>query len=156
MIKYDIEKHGVSFPSKCLATEGGAHILNIKVSEDVDNGWFVGKGAYVSLDLYAEAAPTAASLKVVEKAANGNFYCEVVSTDNAYLVSTVPMIAEDYNSRFKKESNFFNEAKSVVRAYELKPMDIIELSAEAFSATPSVGSTVTLQAISGATAMQLG
>lgn len=167
MISYSIGQHAVAFPSKVLARDGGAHILNITLKENVDNGWFVGKGAFVELDRYEEAAPTSVSAKVLGKAANGNYYVEIVSTENAYFVYQVPMIEEEYNNTFKKESNFFNAGSvnaagkatgSTVRAYELKPLDIVEISASGFSATPSAdGVTVTLQTISGVTyAQRLG
>lgn len=157
-ISYSIGQHAVAYPSKVLARDGGAHILNITLKENVDNGWFVGKGAFVELDRYEEAAPTSVSAKVLGKAANGNYYVEIVSTENAYFVYQVPMIEEEYNNTFKKESNFFNANGTTVRAYELKPLDVVEISASGFSATPSAsGVTVTLQTISGVTyAQQLG
>lgn len=155
-IKYAIEKHAVGFPSKCLATNGGRHIFNILLSEDCDNSWFVGKGAWQSLDLYAQAAPTSVSATVVDVAANGNYYVEITSADNALFVYTVPMIEEEFTNKFKLESNFFNASGDVVRAYELAPGDIIEISAEGFAGNVAKGDAVTLQAITGKTAMQLG
>lgn len=159
MIKYAIEKHTSAFPSKVLAREGGAHILNIELKEDTDNGWFVGKGAFVELDHYQEAAAGTATGKVVAQAANGNYYVEIATASNAFFVYQVPMIEEEYNNTFKKEENFFNwggdAEKSipgdVVRAYELKPYDVVEISEAGFAAKPSIGADVSLQAISGKT-----
>lgn len=157
MIRYNIESHAAGFPSKVLATNGGAHIYNIVASEDVDNTFFVGKGAWQSLDLYAEAAPTAVTATVQGKAANGNYYVEIVTADNAYFVYTVPMIEEEYNNAFKKEGNFFNAKGDVMRCYEVKPGDIVEISAAGFKTEPaSFPTSVTLQAIAGKTAKQLG
>lgn len=166
MIKYAIDKHTVAFPSKVLAREGGAHILNIELKEDTDNGWFVGKGAFVELDHYEEAAPTSVEGTIVAQAANGNYYVEITSANNAFFVYQVPMIEEEYNNNFKKEENFFNyggdTAKGirgdVVRAYELKPYDIIEISETGFATKPSgVNKAVSLKAIVGKTyAKQLG
>lgn len=153
-INYTIEKHGVGFPSKCLATTGGKHIYNILLSEAVDNSWFVGKGAWQSLDLYAEAAPTSVAAKVVGKAANGNFYVEIISTSNALFVYTVPMIAEDFTNKFKAEYNFYNASGDVARAYELAPGDIVEISAEGFDGTVAVGDALELTAITGVTYAQ--
>lgn len=166
-IKYSIDQHTVAFPSKVLARDGGAHILNLQLKEDTDNGWFIGKGAFVELDLYEEAVPTSFTGTVLGKAANGNYYVEVVDAENAFFVYQVPMIEEEYNNTFKKESNFYNVGKvgstgkaegDVVRSYELKPMDVIEISEKGFKTKPSAdGVTVTLQAITGKTyAMQLG
>lgn len=155
-IRYNIEKHTVAFPSKCLASNGGKHIYDIHITEDVDNGFFVGKGDWESFGLYTEAAPTSFAGKVVDVAANGNYYVEVESAENALFVYTVPMTEEDYNNKFKATSNFFNAKDSVVRAYELAKGDIIEISEAGFSAKPTKGTEVELKAVSSLTAMQLG
>lgn len=167
MISYSIEQHAEAYVSKVLATQGGAHIFNIQAKEDVDNGWFVGKGAWLSLDLYEEAAPTSASGIVREQAANGNWYVEITASENAYFVYTVPLIEEEYNNNFKKLSNFYNagpvmnsagtavlDPGAVMRCYELKPGDIVEISADGFGATPTAGKEVSLAAITGVTYAQ--
>ena len=172
MIKYAIDQHAVAFPSKVLASNGGKHIYNITLTEDVDNGWFIGKKqAWEELDRYEEAAPTSISGVVQGKAANGNYYVEITAEPvNAYFVYQVPMIEEEYNKAFQKESNFYNAGPrtmtngvavpgDTVRAYELAVGDVIEISADGFSTEPSKADgtvTVTLQAIAGKTAMQLG
>lgn len=165
MIQYDIAKHAVAFPSKVLAREGGKHIYNIQLDEKTlgycDNGWFVGKGEFIELDLYKEAAPGTVSGVVVGKAANGNYYVEITSCDEGTLfVYQVPMIEETYNNKFKKESNYTNAPEQVVRAYQLAYGDVIEVSAEGFSAEPASADskvTVSLQAINKAKfAKQLG
>lgn len=155
-IKYAIEQHAVAYPSKCLASQGGKHIYNIHATSDVDNGFFVGKGAWEEFDLYTQAAPTALSATVVDTAADGNYYVEVVSVDNALLVYSVPMCEEGNTKKFKAVSNFYNASGDVMRGYELAVGDIIELSADAFAGNVAKGDTVTLQAIAGSTAMQLG
>lgn len=163
MVRYNIEKHAIGFPAKCLATEGGKHIFNIELKEDTDNGWFVGKGAFKSLDLYEEAVAGTATGKVVAQAGNGNYYVEIESADGAYFVSTVPMVETDWNNNFKKESNFFNGVTllpdgsvdtnhlPVGRCYELAVGDIVEISETGFGAKPSIGGSVSLQAVVGST-----
>ena len=83
MIQVSIAKHAVAFPSKVLARDGGKHIYNIQLAEAasayVDNGWFVGKGDFIELDLYSAKAPTSFEGKVVGIAPNGNYYVEVVT-----------------------------------------------------------------------------
>lgn len=143
MINYTIEKHAVAGVSKLLATSGGAHIYNVTLSSDADNGNIIGRGEMVSLDNYAETTPTTFSGKVVWQAANGNWYVEVVDADNALLVYNVPMIDEDYSEKFKAESNFYNGAGETVRGHELVKGDIFEVSAEGFSGTPTKGATIT-------------
>ena len=155
-IRYSIEKHSSAYPSKVKASKCG-HILNIELKEDVDQGWFVGKGAFKELDLYEEAAPTSVSATVLGKAANGNWYVEITSAINAFFVYNVPMIEEEYNNSFKKESNYYNANGTVVRAYELAQYDIVEISPEGFSGTVAAGDAVTLKTITGVTyAQRLG
>lgn len=160
-IKFMIEQHASAYPSKVLAAEGGKHIYNIRLSEDADNGNFTGKGAWLAFDEYQQATPTTFSGKVQAVAANGNYYVEVVNPGDALFIYQVPMIEEEYNNTFKKETNFYNvgdvDAQTgkpigdTVRAYELAVGDIIEISEAGFDSKPSVGATVALNAISGKT-----
>ena len=156
MIQVNIAKHAVAFPSKTLASLGGKHIYNIQLAEAsdkfVDNGWFVGKGDFVELDLYKAVAPTTFDGKVVGVAANGNFYVEVKSAENALFVYQVPMIEETYNNTFKKESNYTNAPTQVVRSYELAVGDIVEISADGFDGAVAVKDEVELKAVAGVTA----
>ena len=156
MIQVSIAKHAVAFPSKVLASKGGKHIYNIQLAEAsdkfVDNGWFVGKGDFVELDLYKAKAPTTFEGKVVAVAANGNYYVEVVNPGDALFVYNVPMIEETYNNNFKKESNYTNAPKQVVRTYELAVGDIVEISVDGFDGAVAVNDNVELKAIAGVTA----
>ena len=156
MVQISIAKHAVAFPSKVLARDGGKHIYNIQLAEAagkyVDNGWFVAKNSFIELDLYSAKAPTSFEGKVVGKAANGNYYVEVVNPGDALFVYSVPMIEETYNNNFKKESNYTNAPTQVVRSYELAVGDIIEISAEGFAGVVAVNDSVELKAITGITA----
>ena len=151
MIQVSIAKHAVGFPSKTLASLGGKHLFNIQLAEAsdkyVDNSWFVAKGDFIELDLYA--APTTFEGTVVGVAANGNYYVEVVDPGDALFVYQVPMIEETYSNEFKKESNYTNAPTQVVRTYELAKGDIIEVSAEGFAGKVAVKDTVELKAIAG-------
>ena len=156
MIQVNIAKHCVAFPSKVLARDGGKHIYNIQLAEAadkfVDNGWFVSKDKFIELDLYSAKAPTSFGGKVVGVAPNGNYYVEVVTPGDALFVYQVPMIEETYNNNFKKESNYTNAPKQVVRTYELAVGDILEISAEGFDGAVAVKDEVELKAITGVTA----
>ena len=156
MIQVNIAKHAVAFPSKVLASKGGKHIYNIQLAEAsdkfVDNGWFVSKDKFIELDLYSAKAPTSFEGKVVGKAANGNFYVEVLTPGDALFVYQVPMIEETYNNNFKKESNYTNAPKQVVRSYELAVGDIVEISVDGFDGVVAVNDNVELKAIAGVTA----
>lgn len=145
-IRYAIESHAWGAPAKVLAAEGGKHIYNVQISEDYDNTNFLAKNNWLSFDLYSEKAATGFSGIVREQAANGNYYVEVVDPGDALFVYNVPIIEEEFTNNFKKESNFFNAAGDVVRAYELAAGDILEISEAGFTAAPTIGATV---AISG-------
>lgn len=142
MIRYNIEKHAVAFPSKLLAQTYGKHIYNIELTTDADNGNLVAKGAFKDLDLYAEAAVTTFEGVIRKQAANGNWYVEVTEPGDALFVYTQPFIAEEWTKTWQKESNYFNAAGETVRAYELAVGDVFEVSAEGFSGTPVAGKTV--------------
>ena len=156
MIQLSIAKHTVAFPSKVLASNGGKHIYNIQLAEAsdkfVDNGWFVGKGDFVELDLYKAKAPTTFEGKVVGVAGNGNYYVEIVTPGDALFVYNVPMIEETYNNNFKKETNYTNAPTQVVRSYELAVGDIVEISADGFDGAVAVKDEVELKAVAGVTA----
>ncbi len=140
--RYSIEKHAVAFPSKLLAQNGGKHIYNVVLTTDADNGNLIARGDWDSLDLYKEAAVTKFEGVIQEKAANGNWYVEVVDPGDALLVYQQPVIAEEWTNTFKKTSNFFNAAGDRVRSYELAVGDVFEASAECFSGTPTKGAKI--------------
>ena len=145
MVKYNIEKHAVAAPTKVLAQNYGAHIYNVQITDDLDQGAIIKRGAWLSLDTYAEAAASTMTGVIRQKATNGNWYVEITDNpDNELFVYSVPMIAEEYNNNFKKISNFYNAAGTVVRAYTLVVGDIVELSAEGFDGTPEAGKNVTV------------
>ena len=143
-IAYTISSHAWGAPAKVLAAEGGKHIYNILLENDCDNTNFIARDEWLSLDLYSEKAATTFSGIVREKAANGNYYVEVVNPGDALFVYNVPIIEEDWTNSFKKESNFFNAAGDIVRAYELAVGDVLEISEAGFTAAPTVGATVSL------------
>lgn len=143
-IKYQIEKHASAYPTKVLASNGGKHIYNIILSTDTDNGNLIAKGAYADeLDLYKEGAATTFTGTIIDVAANGNFYVEVTNPGDSLFVYNVPLIEEEYAEKFLAETNFYNIAGTVVRAYELAVGDIVEVSKDGFSGTPTKGASVT-------------
>lgn len=146
MVKFSIEKHHVAFPTKLLAGNGGAHIYNIVLTADTDNGTVIGKGEYVSFDQYKQdTAPSTYEGIITEQAADGNWYVEVVVPADALLVDEVEDIPyTNYDSRFTALANFYNEKGKTVRAYSLVKGDVYELSADAFTGTPAAGKKVTI------------
>lgn len=124
--------HAVAGSSKLKATQCG-HIYNIKAAADIDNGCIVGKGEWLGMEVYEEAAATTFTGTILGKAANGNWYIEVATASNAYLVLTVPMTYYENPSYLAGEEYFYNAKDDIMRCYELVPGDIFELSAAGFT-----------------------
>lgn len=144
-IKFELEKFPVAFPSKVLSRDGGAHIYSIQHSDDLWNGAVIAKGNYKALDLYEEGTATKINAKVVDRAANGNYYVEITKDSpatEALIVYNPPVIEEQYNKAFQAESNFYIPATMEARAYSVREGDVWELSVDAFTQEPTVGSTV--------------
>lgn len=143
-----LTKHAVCFPSKVLAGSMGAHIYNITLTTDADNGNIIGRGSYNSFDNYAEAAcPEGFTGLIVDQAANGNWYVEVTavpSTGEALLVYNSPIIPYESPRELADLSNFYNAAGEVVKAYVLTVGDIFEVSDEAFTGTPEKDAELTV------------
>lgn len=138
--------HAYCFPTKILSGMAG-HVLNIVLNEDADNGTIVTTSAdsYVSFDNYAEeAAPAEYKAKIVDIAADGNFYVEVVEPAGAILIcEVIDNPYGNYDSRFQDDKLFYNAKGSACRGYVLNKHDIFELSAEGFEGTPEVGKDLT-------------
>lgn len=135
-IQYAITKFPFGTVAKALCSDGGKHIYNITLSENTPDGVFVGKGAFIELDRYAEVAAGSVTGNIVGRAANGNYYVEIDSCDEGTLfVYEVPMIEEEWSKDFLDENNFYNKSGATVRAGQLAPGDVIELNAAALGLT---------------------
>ena len=137
--------HAIGNPSKLLATDGGAHIYNVVLSSDADNGNLIARGAATTFDQYAEATATAFKGKIQWAAYDAvaeafGYYVEVTEATNALYVYNFP--DNPYNSPFDSESLFYNKKGEVVRAHELNVGDIFFLTAEGFDGTPVVGAEI--------------
>ena len=121
-------------------------MYSLQHTDDAWNGAVVAKGDYVSLDLYKAKDAVKVNAKIVDVAANGNFYVEIqedIPATEALIVYNPPVIEEEYSNAFKVESNFYIPKEMEERAYPLREGDIWELSKEAFTGAPAVGSTIT-------------
>lgn len=145
-IKLTLAQFPTAFPSKVACREGAAHMYSLQHATESWNGAVVAKGDYVSLDLYNEAEATEMDAKIVDVAANGNFYVEIkkdIPAAKCLIVYNPAMIEEEYNKNFQKESNFYIPANVEERAYPVREGDIWELSKDNFTGEPSVGKTIT-------------
>lgn len=119
-------------------------MYSLKHDDDLWNGAVVAKGDYEALDLYNAKDAVKVNAKVVDMAANGNYYVEIledVPATDALIVYNPPVIEEEYNKSFLMESNFYIPAEMEARAYPLREGDIWELSEDAFTQKPTVGET---------------
>lgn len=149
IVNLSATKHAVAGSSRLAATKGvgGLGPVDVKMAADHDNGVIVGIGDIVTGQVYAEAAATTFTGKILpEKAANGNFYVEVLTAVNAYLVLTVPTTPYEFSKVITADSAFYNAKNDKARCYPLIAHDIFELSKEGFSGTPAVGAAVTIDA----------
>lgn len=142
---FNFTEHAVAGQTNLLGTDGGAHVRNIVATADIDNGCIVGKGDWIGMETYAEAAAGAFTGKILGQAANDNWYVEVESATNCWFVLTVPTIYEDYAKKFQEEKNFYNASGDIMRCYELKPYDVFELSEVGFTGTPAAGKAVSVE-----------
>ena len=154
MIRMSIENtHAVCFPSKLVAGNGGEHIVNLFLTADCDNGVIRSIGAWKDYDRYTEAAaPAGFAGKIVDQAADGNYYVQVETPADAVLVYEVPEFTNTYDTRFVDLHNWYNPQGATVRAYVLHKYDIFEVSKEAFTTTPtatSIGKAVSANTTTG-------
>lgn len=150
-VKYTIGgPYAVCFPTKIRSGNCG-HILNLTLQQDLENGTIRSAGDWIELDNYEDAAAADNFEGVIRgKSARGYYYVEVTADTSDLLVYQEPIPAEtNYGRKFTAENVWINEAGDVVRAYTLCKYDIFEVSAEAFTTTPtdaSIGKTVTANA----------
>ena len=131
-----VTEHAVAFPSKLKSSLAG-HIFNVILQEDLDNGTVRGIQNYTHFDQYEDkAAPSGFKAKVVDRAANGNYYVLVTAlstTEPTVLIYDDPIIKETNDPHLKKAKYFYNAQGSTVRAFELALYDIFEVSAKGFT-----------------------
>lgn len=142
-INWSVDSHATALPSNVLAQDYGAHIFNIKLTTDCDNGNLVAAGDWESLDVFTEAAATTFTGKIVQKMPNGNWLVLVTDPGDALLVYQKPLTPYESPRELTKEEAFYNEAGDIVRAYELRKWDRFELSDLGFNGTPVVGKNIT-------------
>lgn len=139
-------KHAVAGSTNLKATYdyGADGIRDIQISKDLDNGTIIGQGDFIEGQVYAMTAPTAFTGTIIDKAPNGNWYVQVATATNAFLVLQVPVTPYDYTHPMRQESTFYNEQGDIVRSYKLFQGDVFELSTEGFDGTPAKGASVSV------------
>lgn len=143
-VNWTVGEHATALPSNVLAQEYGAHIFNIKLSANCDNGNLVAAGDWDSFDVFRETAVTTFAGKIVQKMPNGNWLVLVTNPGDALLVYQKPLTPYESPKALLNESAFYNKAGDIVRAYELRKWDRFEVSDLAFDGTPTIGKAVSV------------
>ena len=141
-INMQVGQHATALPSNVLAQEYGAHVLNILLGSDADNGNLVAAGAWHELDVFEEAAVTTFEGKIVQKMPNGNWLVLVKNPGDALLVYQKPLTPYESPRELTNESAMYNKEGDIVRCYELRKWDRFEVSDLAFDGTPEVGASI--------------
>lgn len=139
-IKY--EDHVVMYVSNLIAQKYGAHIKNVTVTNDTDNGTIVSLGDWIELDHYKDKDYTGDFKAVIRQAsvARDNFwFVEVLEPGDAYLLYNVPITPYNKPRALKDPQRFYNAAGDQVRAYQLSKGDIFEISTDGIEGTPTAG-----------------
>lgn len=142
-VNFSVSEHATALPSNVLAQDYGAHIFNIKLSTNTDNGNLIAVGDWDSFDVFKEAAVTSFEGEVVQKMPNGNYLVLVKTPGDAVLVYQKPLTPYESPRELTNESAFYNKAGDIVRCYELRKWDRFEASALAFNEEPEIGATIT-------------
>lgn len=144
----DITKgtHIKSFPNKVASMMGNyAHVYNLVLTANTDNGTLASRGNYVSFDQYEQAAVTANAVEGVirELMADGTWLVEVTklpATEVLYVYNSP--VSEYSEKEFQDESLMYNKAGEVAQGATLVLGDMFTLSDVAFTGTPVAGKTV--------------
>lgn len=144
----DITKgtHIKSFPNKVASMMGNyAHVYNLVLTANTDNGTLASRGNYVSFDQYEQAAVTASAVEGVirELMADGTWLVEVTKLPATEVLYVYNSPVSEYPEReFQDESLMYNKAGEVAQGATLVLGDMFTLSDVAFTGTPAVGKTV--------------
>lgn len=144
----DITKgtHIKSFPNKVASMMGNyAHVYNLVLQADADNGTLASRGDYVSFDQYEQAAVTANAVEGVirELLADGTWLVEVSKLPATEVLIVYNSAVSPYSEReFQDETLMYNKAGEVAQGATLILGDMFSLSDAAFTGTPEVGKTV--------------
>ena len=141
--------HISGWPTKVASMMGQyAHVYNIVLQADTDNGEICKRGSYVSFDQYEQDDVAANSVKGIirEKLADGTWLVEFTNLlAEALFIYNSPV--SEYSERdLQAESLMYNKAGEVAQGATLVVGDMISLSDVAFTGTPAVNAVVTYTA----------
>lgn len=123
----DIDKHIIAESTNLGGTKYAKHIVNVKASEDIDNGKLVNltEAKYEKNEYFTMVEPTTA--------------CRVG------LILSVAIGADEQPRKATLESNFYNGKGEIMRVYDLMDLDRFTVSANGITAlaeAPVVGNYV--------------
>lgn len=119
------KRHFIVETSAVASARATGHIYSVKSATNMDNGMLAKLGNIVTgeREIFEVTAPKLG--------------------DKVVLINNPALIYEQYTTLQGAEYNYFNEAGSIVRAYDLIENDRFSVSVEAFTAiTPDTGLVV--------------
>ena len=147
----DIQKgtHGIGFPSKTLSMMGGAHTFNILLTADHDNGTLVGRGNWLDIDKYQEAAVGATNdfagvIRMVNPDDSTLFYIEATADSDLLFVYNTPK-SEYAEKDLQDLALFVNKTGDVVKGYSIRKGDIFMINTTLFNGNPVAGKSLTFK-----------
>lgn len=156
MIDVITRKHQTSFPTKIASMMGQyAHVYNIIIDSDLDNGAICGRGAYCKYDQYEQddvpvsgEGLTSVTFggKIRGLGSDGRWEVEVTSlpADKEVLYLYNAPLSEYETVELQQEELFYNKAGEVLQGAVLCLGDVYSLSAGWFTgADPGDGKNVT-------------
>lgn len=150
---YDVRytTHARAWVANMLASKYAAHIINVTLEEDTDNGKFVSIGDHIKMDNYKvkQYEGTGFKAEIEEMTSDDLWYVRIYNPGDSFMIYSTPIIEDESNYEIQKEEHFYNAEGDVVRAYQVSAYDRIALSEECFDGTPEEGKSVTIDAATG-------
>lgn len=142
-----IAQHNVAYVGKMLCSEGGAHILNFLMEEDMDNGMIVAQGDFIERDLYKAVKGSGTELTVRALEPSGMYLLEVTKEADEFMLMQVPIANAGYETReYTDDAIYYNGVGEVVRGRELTKFDTVLVNEKNIAGEVKVGAKVTVVA----------
>lgn len=143
-IKYEVTKYPQMEIGYLLAQDYGEHILSMKITEEIPNGYIFKPGKMTSLDLWEMDEAKEIDAYIATKDASGRFLVVVNDPKGCGVIYQKPLNNVESPRKLAQGSNFYNDpADGAVRGYILHAYDRFWVTADAFDGTAEVGKDIT-------------
>ena len=146
------DKHAVAWVANVLASVYGAHIKNVRIKEDRDNGSICTLGQYTAMDQYDEAEANAGEFQAFVREylpAYDGWLVEITKAGDAWFMYNTPIIEDGVagDPESMADTRFFNAKDELVRSYKLTDHDFIIITEDGIdenSKTIEAGAELTI------------